>query len=112
MKTQQILSSARKALEPFETGNVVSYVQNLSFESALRNPVLMLFFLLLLFYAVVKRSKTVLVLIFSSIALMFLIRYTIPSGQGELSLSSTVPFAFGALGIGAAIIYFIFVKGE
>jgi len=112
MKTQQILSSAQKALAPFETANVVSFIQNLTVESALRNPFLMIFFAILLFYALIRRSKTVLVLIFSSIALMFLVRYTLPSGEGELSLGSTVPFAFGALAIGAVIIYVIFIKGE
>lgn len=113
MKTQQILSSAQKTLAPFETGNIIAFVKDLTFESALRNPLLMIFFAVLLFYAVVKRSKTVLVLIFSSISLMFLIRYTLPPDQGaELSLGSTIPFAFGALAIGAVIIYFIFIKGE
>lgn len=112
MKTHQLLSTAQKTLAPFETSNIVSFIQNLTFESALKNPFLMIFFAVLLFYAVIKRSKTVLLLIFASISLMFLVRYTLRSGEGDISLSSTVPFAFGALAIGAVIIYFTFIKGD
>jgi hypothetical protein len=63
--------------------------------------------------AIVKKSKTILLTIFTAIALMFLMHYTLPADAGaELSLKSTIPFAFGGLAIGAALIYFMFIKGE
>ena len=113
MDTQQMFSTARKVLAPFETQNIIHYTQNFSFRSILDNPLAMMIFLLILFLGIVKRSKTILLTIFTAIALMFLMRYTLPADPGaEMSLKSTIPFAFGGLGIGSALIYFLFIRGD
>lgn len=113
METQQILSSARKILTPLETENIIHFARTLSVKTALENPILIGIFLILFFFGVVKRSKPVLLTIFATVALLFLIQYTLPTDPGgDLTLKSTIPFAFGGLGIGAAVIYFIFIKGE
>lgn len=113
MDKQEMFSTARKVFAPFETENVIHYAQNFSLKTAVENPLIMIACLFILFLAIVKRSKTILLTMFTAIALMFLLHYTLPADQGaELSLKSTVPFAFGGLAIGAALIYFMFIKGE
>ena len=66
---------------------------------------------ILLFYAVIKRSKFVILTLFTLFSLMLLIQYTLPT-SGDLSLSSLLPFVFGGLAIGAVLIYFIFIQGD
>jgi len=113
MDKQQVLDKAEKTLSPFETEHIVNFVQHLTFKSAMENPVFIGLFIVVSFYAVIKRSKPVLTLLFTSIAIMFLIRFTLAGDTAsELTLSSTLPFAFGALAIGAALIYFVFIKGD
>jgi hypothetical protein len=113
METQQMFSTARKVFAPFETANIVHFTQNFSFSTILDNPLVMILCLFILFMGIVKRSKTILLTVFTAIALMFLMRYTLPADPGaEMSLKSTIPFAFGGLGIGSALIYFLFIKGE
>ena len=113
MDKQQLLEKAEKTMAPFETQHIVNYVQHLTFKSAMENPWFIGCFLVLAFYAVVKRSKGVLLTLFAAISIMFLVRYTLPSdGGNELSLGSTLPFAFGGLAIGAALIYFAIIKGD
>ena len=113
MEKQEMLDKAKTTLTPFETENIVRFVQNLTFKSAMENPWIMGFFAVLAFYALIKKSKPVLIFLFTAIAIMFLVRFTLPKEPGnELTLSSTLPFAFGGLGIGAALIYFVFIKGD
>jgi hypothetical protein len=110
---QQVMEKAEKNLSPFETQNVIDFVQHLTFKSAMESPLFIGFFLVVAFYAVVKRSKPVLLFLFASIAIMFLVRFTLPADAGnELTVRSTVPFALGGLVIGGALIYFIFIKGD
>jgi hypothetical protein len=62
---------------------------------------------------VIKRSKPVLLSLFAAISIMFLVRFTLPgSEEVELSLSSTLPFAFGGVAIGGVLIYFSFIKSD
>jgi hypothetical protein len=63
------------------------------------------------FFAVVKRSKFVLLFLFTLLSLMALVRYTLPEGAA-LTPGSLLPFAGGCLGVGAVLIYFIFIKVE
>lgn len=113
MEKQELLDKTVETLSPFETGNIVHFMQNLTMKSAMENPWLMGFFLVLAFYAVIKRSKFVLASLFAAISIMLLVRFTLPADSGnELTLSSTLPFAFGGLAIGGALIYFIFIKTE
>jgi len=113
MDKQQVLEKAEKTLKPFETQNIVDFVQHLTFKSAMANPWFIGIFMVLSFYAFYKRSKPVLLLLFASIAIMFLVRFTLTGEAGdEVTLSSTLPFAFGGLTIGGALIYFMFIKGD
>jgi hypothetical protein len=112
MDKQEIIIKIKEALSPFETGNVVQFMKNLSLKSAMENPWLIGVFLVLFFFAVIKRSKFVLLALFTIISLMVLMRYTSRTGGDELALSSTLPFVFGGLLIGIVIVYFCFIKSE
>jgi hypothetical protein len=113
MEKGELLKKAEEAASPFETEHIVEFIKNLTFKSAMENPWLIALFLVFFFYAVIKRSKPVLLFLFAAIAIMFLVRFTLPSSEGaELSLSSTIPFALGGLVIGGVLIYFTFIKGD
>ena len=109
---RDILDTVVRNLTPFETENVVAFLKNLSFKSAMENPWTMVGLLLVVLYAVVKRSKFVLLTLFSFISIAFLLRITMPAEGDQMTMASTLPFAFGALLIGAIIIYFTFIKSE
>ena len=113
MEKEAMLDKAQTTLAPFETENIFNFVRHLTFKSAMENPFVIGIFLVLFFFAVIKRSKPVLITLFLVISIMFLVRFTLPADSGnELTLSSTLPFAFGGLAIGAALIYFMFIKGD
>jgi hypothetical protein len=112
MDKQEMINKTRETLSPFETDHVVQFMKNLSLKSAMENPWIIGAFLILFFYAVVKRSKFVLLTLFTIISLMILMRFTFQSSGDELALSSTLPFLFGGLFIGIVIIYFCFIKSE
>ncbi len=113
MDKQEMLNKGQEALTPFETQNIVTFVKNLTLKGAMENPWIIGIFVILVFYAVIKRSKAVLAFLFAVVSIALLIRFTLPSGDGnELSLSSTLPFAFGGLVIGGFLIYFLFIKSE
>lgn len=112
MENQSFWDKVREVLTPFQTENVVKFLKNLTLKSAMENPWIVSAFLIIFFYAVIKRSKFVLLTLFTSISLMVLVRYTFPANGDEMSLSSTLPFVFGALVIGAVVLYFNFIKTE
>jgi hypothetical protein len=114
MEKQQMIDQAKNSLSPFETANVVDFLQHLTFKSAMDRPLLIAFFLLVAFYAVVKRSKFVLLFLFAAIAIMLLVKYTLsPEVVGSgMSLSATMPFIGGGLAIGVALIYLIFIRHD
>lgn len=112
MEKQEMLTKTKDVLTPFETDNVIRFVQGLTLERAMESPWIIAAFLIIFFYAVVRRSKFVLLTLFSVVSLMLLIRYTFPPPGDELQLSSTLPFVFGALVIGGVILYFNFIKTE
>ncbi|TWJ32486.1 hypothetical protein [Geobacter argillaceus] len=113
MEKEAMLDKAQSTLAPFETENIINFMKHVTLKSAMENPLIIGIFLVFFFFAVIKRSKPVLLTLFSVISIMFLVRFTLPAEAGnELTLSSTVPFAFGGLAIGAALIYFMFIKGD
>jgi hypothetical protein len=114
MEKQQIIDQAKDKLSPFETGNVADFIQNMSMQSLIDHPLVLLIFLVIGFYAVVKKSKFVLLFLFSAIAIMLLIRYTLTPEAvgGDLSLRSMLPFICGGLAIGGALIYLTLIKSE
>jgi hypothetical protein len=111
MEKQQILDKTKDVLSPFETENIIRFIKGLSFSTVIGNPWMLAILAVLLFYAVIKRSKFVILTLFTLFSLMLLIQYTLPTG-GEMTLSSLLPFVFGGLAIGAVLIYFIFIQGD
>jgi hypothetical protein len=112
MEKQELITKTKDALSPFETENVFKFLQHLTLKSAMENPWIIGGFLVIFFYAVIKRSKFVLLGLFSVISIMVLIRFAFPPQGDELNLSSTLPFVFGGLLIGGVLLYFNFVKTD
>lgn len=112
MDKAALLQKTAETLSPFETANLVNFLRHLTVKDAITNPWFIGAFLILGFYAVVVRSKFVLAILFTSASLLLLLRYTMPVESDGLALSSTLPFAFGSLAIGAVLIYLFFIKTE
>lgn len=112
MEKGTILQKTIETLSPFETENMVQFFRQLTVKSAITNPWFVAIFLLIAFYAIVVRSKFVLCVLFTAVSLLILLRYTLPAQGDSLSLSSTLPFAFGGFAIGAVLIYLYFIKTE
>ena len=112
MEKSAILRKTIEMLSPLETGHVVQFLRHLTVKGAITNPRFLAMFLVVAFYAVVVRSRFVLSMLFTAASLLILIRYTMPAEGDSLTISSTIPFAFGALAIGAVLIYYYFIKTE
>jgi len=112
MEKTALIQKTVETLSPFETANILDFVRHLTVKSAITNPWFIAIFLVIAFYAVVVRSKFVLAVLFTAVSLMLLIRYTMPADGDSLALSTTIPFAFGGLAIGAVLIYLYFIKTE
>ena len=114
MEKQQILDQAKDKLTPFETGNIVEFIQNLTLKSAMEQPLLIGIFLIFAFYAVVRKSKVVLFFLFAGISIMLLVRFTLSPEVvgGGLTVESILPFVAGGLVVGGALLYFTFIKSD
>jgi hypothetical protein len=111
MEKKQLIEKTREALEPFETGNVVEFIRHLSLSTFEEKPWLILVFLAVLFYAVIRRSKFLLLFLFAFFSILGLITYAMPS-EAELNVKTLFPLAVGGLAIGGIIIYVAFIKTE
>ncbi len=111
MESSEIINKTKDALSPFETENIVKFIKGLTFSSIIGNPVILCILLAVFFFAVIKRSRFLLLFLFACITIACLIHYTLPD-NGEMTLSSILPFVGGGLVIGAVIIYFGFIKTE
>lgn len=114
MEKQQLLDQVKETLTPFETANVVDFIQHLTLKSAMEQPWLIGIFLVFAFYAVIRRSKVVLIFLFAGISIMLLVRFALAPEVvgGGLTVGSVLPFAAGGVVIGGALIYFSFIKGD
>ena len=112
MEKQAILQKTIETLSPFETANMMEFLRHLTVKDAITNPWFVTIFLVIAFYAVVVRSKFVLAVLFTAASLLILIRYTMPAEGDSLAVTSTLPFAFGGIAIGAVLIYMYFIKTE
>lgn len=114
MEKQQLLGQVKETLTPFETANVIDFIQNLTLKSAMEQPWLIGIFLVFAFYAVIRRSKVVLIFLFAGISIILLVRFTLAPEVvgGGLTVGSVLPFAAGGIVIGGALIYFSFIKGD
>ena len=111
MEKEQLITRTEEVLSPFETANIIRMIKELSFNTIMDNPWILALLVVVFFYAVIKRSKFVLLFLFTLLSLLALVQYSLPQGA-ELAVTSFLPFAFGCLGIGAVLIYFVFIKVE
>ncbi len=111
MDNSELINKTKEVLSPFETENIVKFVKGLSFSTVLGNPIVLCLLLVVFFFAVVKRSKFLLLFLFACISIAALIHYALPD-NGEMTMTSLLPFAGGALVIGGIIIYFSLIKSE
>src|SRR5690242_21891345 len=106
MEKQEIIAKAKDVLSPFETENIVKFVKELTFTTVMGNPWMLGILVIVFFFAVIKRSKFVLLFLFTLLTLMALVLYTLPS-VGQLTASALLPFAGRCLGVGAVLICFL-----
>ncbi len=111
MEKEQLITKTEEVLSPFETVNIIRMIKELSFKTMMDNPWILALLVVVFFYAVIKRSKFVLLFLFTLLSLLALVQYTLPMAN-EITATSLLPFAFGCLGIGAVLIYFVFIKVE
>lgn len=110
MNSQQLLDKTVETLRPLETRNLIDAIRAMSLKEIFGNWIFLLVIALLFFLAVYKRSKVVMLTLFLIVALVLIFKFTMPDAGEELSLKSIFPFAGSALGLGAVLIYFIFIK--
>jgi len=111
MEKTEIIDKTKEVLSPFETENIVKFIKGLSFDTIFGHPIFLGILLVVFFFAVIKRSKFLLLFLFTCVSVAALLHFFLPE-SGEMTLSSLLPFAAGGVAIGAVIIYFGFVKSE
>jgi hypothetical protein len=112
MDKQQLLDKTAETLRPFETSNLIDTAQHLSVNQIFSHPAVLICITIIFFFGVVKRSKTVLLGLFSLFCIAIIIRYAMPASGEELSMQSMLPFIGGGIFVGGVIIYFTLIKSE
>ena len=112
MDKQQLVEKTTEALRPYETSNLIETMQHLTVNQVFSNPAVLILIVPIFFFGVVKRSKTVLLSLFSLICIAIIIRYAMPAPGDDLSVTSLLPFIGGGLVIGCVIIYFSLIKTD
>jgi len=116
MEKEQIINKsqevAKNVFSSVETDNLVRLAKELTFSTIIDNPLILALLVVVLFYAIIKRSKFVLLFLFTLLSLMALVHYALPESVELMSFTTYLPFAFGCLGVGSVLIYFIFIKVE
>ena len=112
MDKQKLIEKTAETLRPFETSNLIETMQHLNVKQVFSHPAVLILILFIFFFGVVKRSKAVLLSLFSLICIAVIMRYAIPAPGDDLSMSSMLPFVGGGLVIGCVIIYFSLIKSD
>ncbi len=112
MDKQQFVDKTTETLRPFETANLIETMQHLSIKQIFSHPLVLILIIVIFFFGVVKRSKTVLLSLFSLICIAVIMRYAMPVPGDDLSMSSMFPFIGGGLLVGGVIIYFSLIKSD
>ncbi len=112
MEKQELVDKAAETLRPFETENLIDSIQHLDITKIFSHPAILLILAAVFFFGVIRRSKPVLLTLFSLLCIAMIIRYAMPAPGDELTLSSTLPFIGGGMLIGIVIIYFSVVKSD
>jgi hypothetical protein len=112
MDKQQLVEKTAETLRPFETSNLIETVQHLNVKQIFSHPAVLILIVAIFFFGVIKRSKTVLLSLFSLFCIAVIIRYAMPVPGDDLSMSSTLPFIGGGLLVGGVVVYFSLVKSD
>lgn len=112
MDKQQLVEKTAETLRPFETSNLIESMQHLSVKDVFSHPVVLIVIVAIFFFGVVKRSKPVLLGLFSLFCVAVIMRYTMPAPGDDLSVSSMLPFIGGGLLVGGVVIYFSLIKSD
>jgi len=112
MDKQQLVEKATETFRPFETSNLIETMKHLSVNQVFSNPAVLILIIAIFFFGVFKRSKTVLLSLFSLICIAVIMRYAMPAPGDDLSMSSMLPFVGGGLLVGGVIIYFSLIKTD
>jgi hypothetical protein len=112
MDKQGLVEKTTETLRPFETSNLIDTVQHLSITQIFSHPVVLISIIAIFFFGVIKRSKPVLLSLFSLFCLAVIMRFAMPASGEDLSVSATLPFIGGGLLIGGVVIYFSLVKSD
>lgn len=112
MDKQQLVEKTAETLRPFETSNLIETIQHLNVKQIFSHPAVLILIIAIFFFGVIKRSKTVLLALFSLFCIAIIVRYAMPAPGDDLSMTSMLPFIGGGLLIGGVIIYFSLVKSD
>jgi len=112
MDKQQLVEKTIETLRPFETSNLIETVQHLNIKQIFSHPVVLILLIAIFFFGVIKRSKAVLLSLFSLISIAVIMRYAMPAPGDDLSISSMLPFIGGGLVIGSVVIYISLIKSD
>ena len=112
MDKQQLVEKATATFRPLETSNLIETMQHLSIKQIFSHPSVLILICGIFFFGVIKRSKTVLLSLFSLLCITVIMRYALPAPGDDLSVSSTLPFIGGGLLIGGVVIYFSLIKSD
>jgi len=112
MDKQQLVEKATETLRPFETSNLIDTMQHLSVKQVFSHPVVLIMIIAIFFFGIIKRSKAVLLSLFSLICIATIMRYTLPAPGDDLSMGSMLPFIGGGLLVGGVVIYFSLIKSD
>jgi hypothetical protein len=112
MDKQQLIEKTTETLRPFETGNLINTMQNLTIQQVFTHPAVLIIILAVFFFGVIKRSKPVLLTLFMLLGLIVILRYAMPAPGDDLSMSSMLPFIGAGLVVGGVMIYFSLIKSD
>lgn len=112
MDKQKLIEKTTETLRPFETTNLIDSMQHLSIKQVFSHPLVLILIVAIFFFGVIKHSKTVLLSLFALICIAIIMRYTMPSADDNLSITSMLPFVGGGLLVGGVIIYFSLIKSD
>lgn len=112
MEKQQLIEKATETLRPFETANLIETMKHLSVKEVFSHPAVLILIVIIFFFGVIRRSKTVLLSLFSLICIAIIMRYALPAPGDDLSISSMLPFIGGGVLVGCIIIYFSLIKSD
>ncbi len=112
MDKQKLIEKTTETLRPFETSNLIETLQHLSVKQIFSHPAVLIFIIGIFFFGVYKRSKVVLLSLFSLLCISVIIRYAMPAPGDDLSMTSMLPFIGGGLLIGVVVIYFSLLKSD